>query len=519
MEESGQKDYRMLPVALGAWGICLLLGTIQRWNSAVLYVLLFSSFAVIVLLWLLSSRMRKCNKIVSHLFVVLVAGWCIAMNMGITAYAGSHDPAYVNDEVADVHAEFTVMTPPVSAVLRGWDCQYRIRLASVKNQLVLSSSHLEAMVFAQGESCEVDESARYTAVGTLAPALFGKDRTWFSLSADESETLREIQKADPLRSVISHMRQAFMDQCDSLGEQGRVLVPGVTMGVLGQEVVSHRPFQENSHDDSAAGEVIETNFKNSGIVHLLAVSGGHFVLIAALLRRGAALLHLPRLPTAAVVAIGYWLLSLLMFPSDSVLRAIMMGLFGVGAFMLGRPAQAMSSLCWTAIFVIIVTPDFAMSFGFALSCAAVMGIVTFNSTLASLMPHGAPNWVKEAAALSISAQILTLPVQLLMTPSLPLWSVIANICVAPFVTFSTLCGLCSLVVSWCAPTLGWIFAHGASLGTDAMNRCASLFSGISGGVITVQLPSVVAASLVLVIEVALGFVVLKWNERHQHKTD
>lgn len=127
--------------------------------------------------------------------------------------------------------------------------------------------------------------------------------------------------------------------------------------------------------------------------------------------------------------------------------------------------------------------------------------------------------MKEAAALSISAQILTLPVQLLMTPSLPLWSVIANICVAPFVTFSTLCGLCSLVVSWCAPTLGWIFAHGASLGTDAMNRCASLFSGISGGVITVQLPSVVAASLVLVIEVALGFVVLKWNEQHQHKTD
>ena len=229
----------------------------------------------------------------------------------------------------------------------------------------------------------------------------------------------------PMRA-IGMMQEAFFVQTARLSDQGKVLVPGLTLGVLGQDYV---PAEGDGTDiDSTYAAQVEDAFQRSGIVHLMAVSGGHLAVTAALVR-------------------------------------------SVCSFF-GRRGQAMASLSWTTLAMLMTCPHMSQSFGFALSCAAVLGIVLFADTLNAWMEPVLPRFVAEALSMTIAAQVFTLPIQVLIEPELPVFSIPANLMVAPFVGFATLAGLASLAVSWLIPWLGLQLARAASWGTAVMELTA-----------------------------------------------
>ena len=209
----------------------------------------------------------------------------------------------------------------------------------------------------------------------------------------------------------------------------------------------------------------------------MAVSGGHFVLVAALVRRLCAWLLAHRYVVAVATAGAYLGLSALMFPSDSVTRALTMGCLTAAATAAGRRPQAMSALCWTVVIVIVARPDMAASYGFALSCAAVFGIITCTGAIAARLERFLPAIVAEAVALTVAAQCCTLPVQILMEPAIPLMSVPANLIVSPVVGAATITGLAGLLTAWCCPPVGGALAWVAGWGTKVMECCAMWLGG------------------------------------------
>lgn len=122
--------------------------------------------------------------------------------------------------------------------------------------------------------------------------------------------------------------------------------------------------------------------------------------------------------------------------------------------------------------MLMVNPHMSRSFGFALSCAAVLGIVLFAGPLGAWLTPIMPAFIAQTMAMTIAAQLFTLPIQVLIEPELPVYSIPANLVVAPFVGFSTLAGLASLAISWILPSLGFIFASLASWGTAIMEFMA-----------------------------------------------
>ncbi len=61
-----------------------------------------------------------------------------------------------------------------------------------------------------------------------------------------------------------------------MDDQGRVLVPGVTLGLLGQDILT------GARVDETYARQLEERCKQAGIMHVMAVSGGHYALIARL---------------------------------------------------------------------------------------------------------------------------------------------------------------------------------------------------------------------------------------------
>ncbi|WEV71768.1 ComEC/Rec2 family competence protein [Bifidobacterium sp. ESL0790] len=368
---------------------------------------------------------------------------------------------------SDVGAEVRLTSPITASNSFKADCQANARLKNVRREGVVTGSNATLTVYADQPTCgRLNNGETITLSGKLEEAKYGVRP--LSLTADDGP-VRVVARAPPVERVISGMQRSFFAVTEGLSEQGRVLVPGLTIGLLGQDFMG--PTTREPVNGTFA-TLLERHFKDSGIMHLMAVSGGHFALIGSLVARCCALVLLPRQPVATLTMLAYAALASAMYPSDSVLRALIMGVIVGMSRMVGRRPQALSALSWTTIITLLVEPRMARSFGFALSCASVLGIVLCASRLAEWLGGLLPGFLAEGVAVTLAAQLFTLPIQVLMDPQLPLLSVPANLIVAPFVDFSTLTGLAALLFAGIAPRIAFCLAWASSCGTVVMCWCA-----------------------------------------------
>lgn len=530
--ERGGRDYRLLPVAIVLWASCLAtrwlfgvsVGAISvgavsvgavsvgdtpaaSWSDTVWAVVSIALPALAcAAMALVSVRCVRAGIGRAIVMVCVMAALLGGIVTWSTLTADRYDPATVRagESPGYTIVEGTVTEPVQVSSNRKADCQAELRLQSIDDGTVRVRSHAAVRMFASdGECARIHRGAVYRASGTLAEAGFGATPLWLTVHNADGLTLLEEQPW-PER-CREHVQESFFRATAGLSEQGRVLVPGLTMGFLGQD---HLPtvYDARPIDDTYATR-LEDRFRTAGILHLMAVSGGHFVIVSGLIRRLCARLLVPRRIVAVLTVVSTTMLAALMAPGDSVSRALVMGWIGAAALFLGRRTQAMSALCVTVIIMLPLDPSLAWSYGFALSCAAVFGIVTMSGRIAEALKLLLPDRLADAVAMTFAAQTFTLPIQVLMEPELPLWSIPANILVAPVVDFATMAGLAGLAVAWvnvdAASALAWI----ASWGTRVMEYVAMRLGG--GAHATVPWSGGVGGALLLAaIEAAVAIAVI-----------
>ncbi|WEV41369.1 ComEC/Rec2 family competence protein [Bifidobacterium sp. ESL0682] len=403
-----------------------------------------------------------------------LAAFITAMGSEVLAY---RDPATALAREGENKVEVMVrLDSPVTAA-SSWqaDCQANAHLVGLGYEGIWQDSRSRIVLYANKPACgRLSDGQTVATAGTMQIARYGVRPIWLTLS-DDAET-RMVERAPPVKRLVDSMQRSFFSVTEGLSEQGRVLVPGLTIGLLGQDFMGASAIQHEPVNATFA-TLLETHFKDSGIMHLMAVSGGHFALIGSLIRSGCARFLLPRQIVSLLTAMAYVALASAMYPSDSVMRALIMGVFASLAMFIGRRPQAISALSWTVVFTLLADPTMSRSYGFALSCASVLGIVLCAGPIAERLSILLPEFLADGMSVTIAAQLFTVPIQVLMTPTLPLLSVPANLLVAPFVDFSTLTGLAGLVLSSCAPHLAFACVWLSSCGTAVMQWCADTIGG------------------------------------------
>ncbi len=163
-----------------------------------------------------------------------------------------------------------------------------------------------------------------------------------------------------------------------------------------------------------------------GLGHLLAVSGLHVGLLAALVAVAAsAVAPRPRLLLVAAAVVVYLLL---VGPRPSLLRASAMALLAVAALLLERPPSAANALALAAAGLALARPEVVREVGFQLTVAATAGIVLLAPALVRRWP-ALPPWLGRPLAAAVGAQLATLPFALpafhLLSPLAPLLNLVA----------------------------------------------------------------------------------------------
>src|SRR5206468_8205957 len=233
---------------------------------------------------------------------------------------------------------------------------------------------------------------------------------------------------------------------------------------------------------------VDEAFRLAGVYHVLAVSGFNVAILAAAAWAVCRFLRLPRrvgAATAIVIVIGF---ALVVGPSPSVLRAVVMAVLVLAALLLERDASVTNSLALAAVAILAVRPGDLFDPGFQLPFAATLGIVVAPP------PRGA---IVGALGVSAAAQLAVLPVALTHFNQLSTIGVVANLGVVPLAGAATIVGLVAVGLSFLSETVAGVAFDAVWPVLLALRGVVALAARVPGAVVHLPAPGWIALSCYL----------------------
>lgn len=178
------------------------------------------------------------------------------------------------------------------------------------------------------------------------------------------------------------------------------------------------------------------SYTNTGVVHIIAISGLHLGIIYGLLL----LVFKPlqknntgRWLSAVFIISGLWLFTLLAGAQPSVLRSAVMFTCIIIAKTLNRPSSLYNTLAASAFLLLCIHPYWLWDVGFQLSFAAVLSIVIFMQPIYNwfYFKNKALDFIWKMNAVTLAAQILTLPLSIYHFHQFPSWFLLTNFIAVP----------------------------------------------------------------------------------------
>jgi competence protein ComEC len=220
-------------------------------------------------------------------------------------------------------------------------------------------------------------------------------------------------------------------------------------------------------------EIITAFFK-TGLIHILALSGGHVVALIAIVWWFCKLAGLGKRRRAAVCLFFIILFTMVVPPDASVLRASIIGIFFCLSLMIRQSPNSLNTLALSAIILIVLRPLEFCQAGWQLSFVCVMGILLLTGKIENFIHHRTADWfilddeknkwltvIKRSGAATvqifaagIAATIGGAGILLYhfytITPLTILWTIL----VTPLVTVILTVGFLKIILSILVPTVG-----------------------------------------------------------------
>ncbi len=216
-------------------------------------------------------------------------------------------------------------------------------------------------------------------------------------------------------------------------------------------------------DKFGINESIYNDIKISGIAHIFAVSGLHVSILA-----GFAIWVFKKMKmndkVSAILTISLlFVYSLFCNFTPSITRAFIMASVFLIAKCFGKKQDSISSLSLSAIIILLINPLSIFQLGFLLSFNAVLGILMFSKSFMKklapkrndflvLQPQNKIENAKkklykihtsfsELVSTSICANLFTFPISAGVFKTIPIFFLLTNILVLPFVSIIYICSL------------------------------------------------------------------------------
>jgi competence protein ComEC len=220
--------------------------------------------------------------------------------------------------------------------------------------------------------------------------------------------------------------------------------------------------------DEQIDDATREDWRDSGLAHLLAVSGQNVMLLVALALPFVALARMGPVGRGAALLVLVALYVPLAGAGPSIQRAGVMGAAGIAAMMLSRPSSRWYALLLAAAVTLALNPRASADPGWQLSFAAVAGILLVGRPLGDRLaraglellrdaerplPRALVRGLADGIAITLAASVATAPLVAFHFGSVPLAGLPANILALPAVAPAMWLGMVKAALGLAGPVL------------------------------------------------------------------
>ena len=226
----------------------------------------------------------------------------------------------------------------------------------------------------------------------------------------------------------------------------------------------------------ALGSELMEAFRNTGLIHIVVLSGFNVTIIIIFLLRATAML--PRYVRYSLAVCAVVLFAILTGADAPVVRASAMGLLGVAAIVLGRSYNITRALLLVALAMIIWNPMILMhDIAFQLSVVATLGLIYIAPKIIDILSpkdfKGATHFdalkkeklpsmrqsLIEIVGVTIAAQIAVLPLLIYYMGEVSVVAVVVNVLALPIIPIAMLFAFIAGTVGMFSTSLALPFAY------------------------------------------------------------
>ncbi|MCH7232585.1 ComEC/Rec2 family competence protein [Glycomyces sp. L485] len=467
-----RRDWRLPLAAVGAWGAAL--GGL--YGDPLTCAVTTAGCASVVLL----GRGRS-NRIWAAVATIAFGGMLASAVTTVHVVVRDHDGlGRLVDAETGGEAELVLDTAPKPSARRPGVYTAGARLRSFTAGTNAVHGNWRVLLVADGEEWSaVTAGQRLTLPAVIREPDPGRLTAAVVSSRGPPETAG--RPAAPHR-FAAHVRDRLARAAEAAPEPESGLIPALAVG-----------------DTSAMDPELAQDFRTTGLVHLVVVSGYHLSLVVGSVLGTALALRAGPRARVTVGAAAVAGIVIVAGPQPSVLRAAVMAGMMLLALAAGRPKAVMPALATAALVLILADPDMAAQPGFALSVAACAGLVLLAFRWARPLEHR--GW-PQAVALAVTIPAAT---QAAVTPLLAAWAggislvaipvnLLATLVAAPVVILSVLTAVAAALWlpagEWCAQLaaipaswLVWLAQTGAEVPGGVLPWPKGAWWGLLAGLI------------------------------------
>ncbi|MCM1092033.1 MAG: DNA internalization-related competence protein ComEC/Rec2 [Butyrivibrio sp.] len=224
-------------------------------------------------------------------------------------------------------------------------------------------------------------------------------------------------------------------------------------------------------DKSGLDEEVKEQYRRNGIIHILSISGLHITILGMGLYKMLKRLGVPAWFAAVCGGGTLVLYGIMTGLGVSVCRAIGMYLIRMLAGLWGRTYDMLTALGVVGAVMVCIHPPWLEHMGFLLSFGSILGVGMLLPALSAqgekpveLRRYEESGWrqhlartrdklsegLRQGILAGVSITLTTLPIQLWFSYEVPMYSVLLNVLVLPFMSVLMVTGL----IAMCIPGLG-----------------------------------------------------------------
>jgi len=317
-----------------------------------------------------------------------------------------------------------------------------------------------------------------------------------------SVTVTSSGNANPIISVLLTGKQLFLDSIEKVIPEPAVgLGSGLLLGVK-----------------SALGDDIESDFRKTGIIHIVVLSGYNVMLVATFILFAFSFFMSPRWRlVAGILAIVAF--ALVVGLSATVVRASIMAVLVLIAQSFGKQYDVLRALFFAGAVMLIINPYLLVyDIGFQLSFMATLGLLLIVPHFESKGIEGKNIFgMRDFFFATVSTQIAVLPLLLYHIGEVSLISVVVNMLVLPMVPVAMLLTFITGIVGIFSIAMASVFGFLALLSLNYILIVAKWFAALPFAAVTVPQFSFLGVALLYGV-FALIYIFIQSRSTQAHMT-